>query len=856
MKHHKLFFAIIFSFLMPFCATAQVQQGYVKTRGRLGSDGTVIPGEGIENVTVKVKNEGTVISDNSGRFEIALRNEKYYLENVTKKGYLLVDADILSKQYTRSVDTFKIVLTTPEQQLEDELASERKLRRTLTRKLHQREDEIEELYETSKIIKAERDSALRKLYAYHADNEKLIKDMVERYSRIDYDQLDDFNRRISEYILNGELLKADSMINSKGDIHSRIEEYRTHKQLNEDKRAELDQREKDLAKSEELERKKLADLAGDCYSKFEIFKMQHLNDSAAYYIELRASLDTTNVAWQLNAGNYITIYQAKYDDALKYFNRALNVAKSKYGEFHNDVAASYSNFGVYYSVMSNNEKALEYYEKALNIYMALGRKYQDCVANEYKNIGVAHSVLCNMDSAIVCYEKSLEIYKGLYDEMHINIADLYKEIGAVYNILADTKTAIEYYNSALRIYLALGQERTIRIASLYDDLGVAYSTSGHNSAALVCHNKALEIYKILLSGNHSSIARCLSNIGVVYSNMADYTTALDYYEDALRIQKQCYNENHLSIAANYNNCAVSYQFLGEKDKALRLFNEALRIRLEILGEKNVIIARSYRAIGDLYVHYQEFDNAINTYNKELDVYASKIADNLREYIECYIRIGEVYCAKRAYDIAMSYFESSLNILHKYDNYDISLEVLAYNRMGCVSVYCEKISKAIEYYKKSIKLYKTTPNKYNWQLAGSYNDIGMIYFMKKDFSKALKCFDESISYCQGEMNAEAKMLTLNIYNNRGLCLLAKKKYEDALKCFGDARSMAIDIYGEKHQNVSLYEGNLGIVCVKLKRFQEGYDYLRKSYEILKDVLPKSDSGLMDIYMHLKIAEREL
>ena len=129
-------------------------------------------------------------------------------------------------------------------------------------------------------------------------------------------------------------------------------------------------------------------------------------------------------------------------------------------------------------------------------------------------------------------------------------------------------------------------------------------------------------------------------------------------------------------------------------------------------------------------------------------------------------------------------------------------------------------------------------------------------MKKDFSKALKCFDESISYCQGEMNAEAKMLTLNIYNNRGLCLLAKKKYEDALKCFGDARSMAIDIYGEKHQNVSLYEGNLGIVCVKLKRFQEGYDYLRKSYEILKDVLPKSDSGLMDIYMHLKIAEREL
>ncbi len=48
MKH----FLISLFLLFPLCAYAQVQQGYVKTRGRLGSSGVVIPGKGIDSATV------------------------------------------------------------------------------------------------------------------------------------------------------------------------------------------------------------------------------------------------------------------------------------------------------------------------------------------------------------------------------------------------------------------------------------------------------------------------------------------------------------------------------------------------------------------------------------------------------------------------------------------------------------------------------------------------------------------------------------------------------------------------------------------------------------------------------------
>ncbi|MBQ3244583.1 MAG: DUF2225 domain-containing protein, partial [Bacteroidaceae bacterium] len=586
MKHHKLFFAIIFSFLMPFCATAQVQRGYVKTRGRLGSDGAVIPGEGIENVTVKVKNEGTVISDNSGCFEIALRNEKYYLENVTKKGYLLVDADILSKRYTRSVDTFKIVLTTPEQQLEDELASERKLRRTLTCQLQQREDEIEELYETSKIIKAERDSALRKLYADHADNEKLIKDMVERYSRIDYDQLDEFNRLISEYIFNGELLKADSLLGSKGDILSRIEEYRTHKQLNDDERAELAEREKDLAKSEELERKRLADLAGDCYSKFEIFKLQHLNDSAAYYIELRASLDSTNVEWQLETGYYIKEYLAYYDKAEQYYQCALQSALNKYGDKHPDVATIYNNIGSVYSSQGNYSQALEYYNKALEIRLVVFGEQHSNVATCYNNIGGVYDNQGNYSQALEYYNKALEIWLAVFDEQHPNVATSYNNIGDVYSSQGNYSQALEYYNKALEILLVVFGEQHPDVALSYNNIVGVYYNQSNYSQALEYYNKALEIWLVVFGEQHPDVAACYHNIGVVYSSQGNYSQALEYYNKALEILLAVFGEQHPNVATSYNSIGGVYDNQGNYSQALEYYNKALEIRLVVFGEQH------------------------------------------------------------------------------------------------------------------------------------------------------------------------------------------------------------------------------------------------------------------------------
>lgn len=95
-----------------------------------------------------------------------------------------------------------------------------------------------------------------------------------------------------------------------------------------------------LERSKALAQKTLEELAQDCYSKFEILKLQHLNDSAAYYIGLRASLDTTNVEWQKEAGDYNMYIMGLYEKSLEYYQVALRNAKQTYGDKSNEVAGA------------------------------------------------------------------------------------------------------------------------------------------------------------------------------------------------------------------------------------------------------------------------------------------------------------------------------------------------------------------------------------------------------------------------------------------------------------------------------------------------------------------------------------
>ena len=204
--------------------SAQTQQGYVKTKGRM-VDGKLIPGHGLKGASVSVHGRTTIlVNSNDGTFSFPVPDAQFRLDSVRKKGYQLVDMDALSKTYKHSANPLYLVMETPEQQLQDQLNAERRIRHNLREQLSKKEEEIERLRKQNKISQEDYQKNLQKLYSDQAVNEQLISEMAKRYSELDYDQMEEFYRQVSYHIENGNLTKADSLLNTRGNVTDQVKE--------------------------------------------------------------------------------------------------------------------------------------------------------------------------------------------------------------------------------------------------------------------------------------------------------------------------------------------------------------------------------------------------------------------------------------------------------------------------------------------------------------------------------------------------------------------------------------------------------------------------------------------------------
>lgn len=82
--------------LLSLWATAQTQQGIVKTRGRM-VNGVLQKGTPLPGATVLVKNRSAVVSKQNGTFAFPVSENTFLLQSVKKQGYEMVDMEKIKK---------------------------------------------------------------------------------------------------------------------------------------------------------------------------------------------------------------------------------------------------------------------------------------------------------------------------------------------------------------------------------------------------------------------------------------------------------------------------------------------------------------------------------------------------------------------------------------------------------------------------------------------------------------------------------------------------------------------------------------------------------------------------------------
>ena len=573
MKKSKRLFFLSFFLLMPVIMPAQKQQGIVKTRGRM-LNGVLQRGKGLPDAMVQIKEHSSVKSEKDGTFSFPLRTKNYLVESVKKQGYQLVDNDAC-RSYRYSDEPVCLVMETPEQQRSDLLAAERKIRRNLQRQLQEREEEIEAL----KVSQKEKDSLLHIVYQQQTDNERLIHDMAKRYSTLDYDQLDEFYRQVSSYIENGDLTRADSLLRTRGDINAQVETIIQQGQAIQEQ-SEL------LHKADSVHKRDVEEAARRCYGYYETFCAQHQNDSAAYYLDKRTTLDSTNIDWLNKAALFFDDYMADYDKALQYYRKVLRLALVQYGENSEWAATAYNNLGEFYNYQDDSLKALDYLKKSLEIKKSIyGSEHQD-VATSYHNIGGVYAEAGNQILALQYFEKALAIRQRTLDSEHPDLATSYNTIGGVYFRQKDYTNALEYFNKSLLIREKVLGEDHFETGTSYNNIGMAYDELGNLTQAMDYYTKAMKVKEKILSQNHPSLAIIIGNIATIYNRWGDYNKSLSMQEKALSIRINAFGSDNRYVALSYNNIGKIYRNMKDYPRALYYYQKALAVFEKTIGHDN------------------------------------------------------------------------------------------------------------------------------------------------------------------------------------------------------------------------------------------------------------------------------
>lgn len=340
----KTRFLVAFVLLGTLMLNAQEQPGVVKTIGRPGN-----PGIPLDSVFIRAKGATNAsLSDDNGTFTLVLdqhqAGQAYSLIKVLRIGYQLADGGMIGRLFPFSndipleiamvsMDDYYRVKNEIEARVRDVVEKEYQAQLLSLNKRLQEKEISEEAYQRKMI----------EISDYYDNSSNLIDKLADKYARMDYDQLDSIDIRISALIENGKLEEAEALIQSKG-TKKTLEELRRNNLL----------LERTLAEGKRMEVQMVKDYAAELLMRFDIASLRFDNDEAAECLKERMLLDTTEVGWCIDYANFIRDYLGRYDEAMDIYNKLLNITDDIY-----DQAEIYGCIGHLHSVQGHYDAAME-----------------------------------------------------------------------------------------------------------------------------------------------------------------------------------------------------------------------------------------------------------------------------------------------------------------------------------------------------------------------------------------------------------------------------------------------------------------------------------------------------------------
>lgn len=840
--------------LLSILATAQTQKGFVKTLGRPEKKG-----EALSGVTIRVKGQhNPVISQDDGTFSISMDDKKngdpYSLQQVQKKGYELNESGLIGRQQTFSSKVpLTIVMASTAQLSADKERIEEQAQKTASKNYEERIAQLEQQLADNEISAEQYQAAIADLLDKFEKYQQLIDGLAEHYAHTDYDLLNETEREINLCIENGDLNRADSLIQTLFDpidvIKRNKEALASIDQQIAQAQSILDQAYEDMAAVLRQQEKDAEHL----YQLYTIAAARFDNDKALFYIETRAELDTTRWEWQFEAGGYC-FNQNLIEKAEVYYERVLDILEETMIDFYEntpDISVADSS-----EIVQNLSFLVMFYTTQTNL-ATLYQKTQRIAESEKLYL---ESIEYFKDFAQVSPEdEMLRIpFLGItLSSTMMGLSELYRMSGRISESEALSQEALNIVRQ-IKPDGANDELVDIKLAQILMSRGLMYKDQQQYEESEACYLEALAVHRRIAetnTDNETEVARTLHNLANLYADMKRYEDSEAAYLEGLEIYRRRAKANpqayEIKVGMIASSLANLYTNMKRYEESEALFEEALEIKRRwATMMPEVFEPELALTLGNFSVLYQK--------TKQYE----KCEPLLLESHEIYQRLArlvpEKYGAKLAitkYNLASLYYMSdkikeslpfwveSLSMFQELSQRDSKqyksnlndivdfVEQLAPWVSGEASdLYDEKQYEEAEfYYINALEMFKllaqTDPETYEPEIGITLNDLGILYNNTKRYEECEATYQECLEIRRrlAKKDPSREYQLAYTLNNIAYMYLLTERYQESETYYLEA----LEIFRRITQDNLLKFGP--IMCKTLSNFGTVYKNTQRNAE---------------------------
>ena len=268
--------------------------------------------------------------------------------------------------------------------------------------------------------------------------------------------------------------------------------------------------------------------------------------SLQYFQQLLNDFTKEDLAWiEFNIGR-VWYFKGDLKQARYYYDRSYDRMMQTDPPRIKDSAHVLNSIGAIQDRRKRYDKALDYYNRVLNIQEIYFPSDHPDIARTLNNIALILYRQGQSDQALLYHNRALKIRQNAYPSGHVDLAFSLNNIGIILHDQGKYEHALRNHQQALELQEKLYPHDHIDTFHTLNCIGTVYMTQKKYHRALKYYTKALNIQQRHYPSGHVDTTEILTYIGVTYEKMNDPKSAMNYYRQALNMYEKVSPLEHIN----------------------------------------------------------------------------------------------------------------------------------------------------------------------------------------------------------------------------------------------------------------------------------------------------------------------